>query len=219
VAVVQREGRADVDEALARVARMYEGNFEFLGLARGLVDAAMRERDLAENDGASGGAQGGGRRGEGLSRRAYREAIERMRKLVAEKVPAGSTVAVISRGDEELLHLGGRRAWHFPRTEQGVYAGYHPADSAAAVAHLKALREQGADVLMVPVTAFWWLRHYAEFARYLDENCELLARQEDACALYALGRVDEQPRPAPGPVERVVGRLRHLFGTRRDGTK
>jgi hypothetical protein len=160
-----------------------------------------------------------------------RQAVERIRKLVGQVVPGRSTVLVVSRGDEELLNLGGRRAWHFPQTAEGVYAGHYPADSAAAVEHLEALRARGADVLLLPVTAFWWLRHYAGFARHLEQKYELLARQDDACILYSLAGAkavaEPQPaeargadaprtetprtetRPRGGPLRRA---LRRLFG-------
>lgn len=50
---------------------------------------------------------------------------------------------VVSRGDSDLLNLGGRQAWHFPQTEDGVYAGYYPADSTEAITHLEVLRAKG----------------------------------------------------------------------------
>ena len=68
---------------------------------------------------------------------------------------------VVSNGDDELLRLGAaRRAWHFPQQEDGVWAGYHPADSAEAIAHLEALRDRGATHILIPQTAFWWLDYY-----------------------------------------------------------
>jgi hypothetical protein len=212
LALLTRGERPDAAQALERVRRMYDGNFQFLRLAQGLVDAAEREREWSESDGAAGRS----RHGAAMPQRAYRQAVERIRRLVGEVVPAGSTVLVVSRGDEELLNLGGRRAWHFPQTDNGVYAGHYPADSAAAIAHLEAVRARGADVLLLPVTAFWWLRHYAEFARHLEENCELLARQDDACILYSLAgtkAVAEPQRVESRPLGRGLMRaLRRLLG-------
>ncbi len=49
-------------------------------------------------------------------------------------VPPGATVAVVSRGDDQLLSLDGRRGWHFPRADDGTYAGYYPATGTEAVA-------------------------------------------------------------------------------------
>ena len=45
-------------------------------------------------------------------------------------MPLEATVMVVSKGDDELLKLGGRRALHFPQNEAGEYAGHYPADSA-----------------------------------------------------------------------------------------
>jgi hypothetical protein len=117
----------------------------------------------------------------------YRREVQRIRDLVERQVPAGSVVAVVSRGDDELLALGRRRGWHFPRTDKGVYAGHHPADSAAAIAHVEELRKRGAGYLLIPRTAFWWLEHYKELREYLEYRCRRVWRDERTCVLYALG--------------------------------
>ena len=44
----------------------------------------------------------------------------------------GSTVVVVSKGDEQLVNFAGITGWHFPRSANGQYAGHHPADSDAA---------------------------------------------------------------------------------------
>lgn len=214
LAVVGRGDGAGMEAAMERARQRFDGNFDFLGMARAVVAAAERERELAEDGAVLAGVDALSAGHAKAPQRAYRQAVERMQKLVAETVPARSTVVVVSRGDGDLLNLGGRRAWHFPQTEDGVYAGHHPADSAAAVAHLEALRNRGADVLMLPVTSFWWLRHYAGFARHLEENCELLARQDDACALYSLARktgTPTGPTPAPQNGASAGGRRRGLW--------
>jgi glycosyltransferase involved in cell wall biosynthesis len=71
-------------------------------------------------------------------------------------------------------------------SEHNMYAGYYPANSAAAIAHLEALRNQGGDYLLFPSTAFWWLDYYAEFKQYLDHEYHMVVRQEDICLIYAL---------------------------------
>ena len=68
----------------------------------------------------------------------YGQLVERIRRVVVEMVPRGATVLVVSRGDPELVRMPGREACHFPRDAQGRYAGYHPASSTAAIAHLEA---------------------------------------------------------------------------------
>lgn len=119
--------------------------------------------------------------------RDYRQAIGPIRAVVRRAVPAGGTVLVVSKGDDELLQIEGRNAWHFPRGEDGRYAGYYPADSAAAVAHLEALRAEGADFLLLPAAAFWWLECYQDFGRHLETHSQIVHR-DDRCLLFALDR-------------------------------
>jgi hypothetical protein len=68
-----------------------------------------------------------------------------------------------------------------------VYAGHHPADSAAAIAHIEELRKRGAKYLLIPRTGFWWLEHYTDFRDYLESRCRRVWRDERTCVLYALG--------------------------------
>lgn len=116
----------------------------------------------------------------------YRHLMKAIRKVVAEQVPEGATIAVISRGDDEMLDLGGHPAWHFPREGDGTYLGYHPHDSAQAIGHLEALRREGAQYLLLPPTAYWWLDHYRNFALHLEQRYRRLTRQEDGCLLFEL---------------------------------
>ena len=116
----------------------------------------------------------------------YQQLVARVRQVVRQSVPPGATIAVVSKGDDALLKLDGLNAWHFPRRDDGVYVGHHPADSAAAIAHLEKLKDKGADFLLIPQTAFWWLDHYREFGAHLDAKAKLLVRHEDTCAIFAL---------------------------------
>ena len=122
-------------------------------------------------------------------RPAYNELVERIRQAVCEAVPAGATVAVISKGDAELLNLGGRQAWHFPQHEDGTYAGHHLADSAECIAELARLRAKGADFLVIPSTATWWLDHYEAFARYLADHWRVVLKNSD-CAVVTASRTE-----------------------------
>jgi GT2 family glycosyltransferase/SAM-dependent methyltransferase/glycosyltransferase involved in cell wall biosynthesis len=116
----------------------------------------------------------------------YARLPERIRGVARDLLPCDATVLVVSKGDERLLDLGQRCAWHFPRTVSGSYAGHHPSDSAAAINHLESLREQGAAYLLFPATSLWWLDHYREFRHHLDSHHCLLIRQDDVCAIYEL---------------------------------
>jgi len=126
--------------------------------------------------------------------------VQRTRELVQTVVPPGSTVLIVSKGDAEFLQLSGRTAWHFPQTEDGTYAGAHPADSAQARAHLDALRERGAQFLAFPGSALWWLTHYAEFSAYLEKHYRVVLRREGSCVIFALDQkaVAEHAAPQQG---------------------
>ena len=116
----------------------------------------------------------------------YERETEQLREAVAEAVPPGATVLVISRGDDGLLQLGGRRALHFPQAEDGGWAGHHPADSSEAIGHLEQLRDGGAEYLVVPPTYEWWLSHYDGLRDHLDSTYEVVAANERAGAIYHL---------------------------------
>jgi glycosyltransferase involved in cell wall biosynthesis len=117
--------------------------------------------------------------------RGYRALVRGLSDIVSHVVPPGAIVAVVSRGDAELLDLGATVAWHFPEARPGVYAGHHPADSAAAIAELERARERGATFLLLPGTALWWLEHYDGFRRYLDARYRC-AWRDAQCVIYDL---------------------------------
>jgi len=117
---------------------------------------------------------------------AYRDLVERVRRMVHEAVPPGATMAVISKGDSELLTFEGRRAWHFPQAEDGTYAGHYPANSDACIAELERLRTKGADFLVIPATARWWLQHYTQFGEYLQVRYGALAEEQAPATIVAL---------------------------------
>jgi GT2 family glycosyltransferase len=121
----------------------------------------------------------------------YQREAEQVREAVKETVPTGSTILVITRGDDELLRLNGHCAQHFPQAEDGAWAGHHPADSEEAIAHLETLRQRGAEFLVVPPTYLWWLRHYEGLREHLDANYQPVVSDDHAGAIYRLvgGRV------------------------------
>ncbi len=132
------------------------------------------------------------------SRLGYRRLVERVRVAVLSVVPPGSTVLVVSRGDRDLVDLDGIDGLHFPQAPSGAYLGHHPHDSSEAVGHLEALRAVGAQYLVVPSTAYWWLDHYDRFAEHLDD----LYAKTDAgvCAIFSLER-----KPVKGIAEVGTG--------------
>lgn len=97
----------------------------------------------------------------------YAEATQLMHAAVRKEIPEGAAVLIVSRGDESLLELDGRDGWHFPQEEDGGYAGRHPDDDDEAIAQLERLRERGAEYLVLPPSALWYLEHYRRFRRHL----------------------------------------------------
>lgn len=132
----------------------------------------------------------------------YRMLIERIRTAVAERLSADATIAVVSRGDDALLDLGGPTAWHFPIAADGRWAGHYPADTAAAVAQIQAVHLAGADYLLLPEPAFWWLDHYSGLGDHLLRHGEELARTPDL-RLYRLAGTPAADGD-PGHVERSM---------------
>jgi hypothetical protein len=128
----------------------------------------------------------------------YAEVRDRIHGLADCLIDRGSTVAVVSKGDQELVGLGSSEGWHFPRTADGKYAGHHPADGAEAIAHLEQLRGQGADYFLLPSTYFWWLDHYRGLAEHLGSRYRLVADCPDTCLIYDLrvGVTATRPRVA-----------------------
>jgi GT2 family glycosyltransferase/2-polyprenyl-3-methyl-5-hydroxy-6-metoxy-1,4-benzoquinol methylase len=116
----------------------------------------------------------------------YRQLIRRIQAVVHSTLPHDATILVVSKGDDTLLQFEARRAWHFPQGEGGAYACYHPANSIAAIAQLEALRAKGGQFLLLPVTAFWWLDHYAQLRQHLEKRYRLIVRRDDVCAIYGL---------------------------------
>jgi hypothetical protein len=111
--------------------------------------------------------------------------------MAAQELPTGAVVLVVSRGDEALVDLPGRRGWHFPQAPGGEYAGHHPSDGVEAVEHLEDLRARGAEFLVIPATSRWWLDHYVELAEHLADRYTRVAEREDGYVAFSL-----TPRPA-----------------------
>lgn len=133
----------------------------------------------------------------------YSALVRRVREAVRELIPADGTVLVVSKGDSGLVDVYGRKAWHFPRAEDGRYAGFYPKRGISAVAHLEALRARGAEYFLIPETSGWWLEHYPDFRRHLDGRYPCVA-VPDTCVVYSL-------RDALNLAEHPAARLAQLL--------
>jgi glycosyltransferase involved in cell wall biosynthesis len=128
----------------------------------------------------------------------YRALVRRFAEFVRSAVPEDATVAVVSKGDAELLEIDGRAARHFPQRTDGTYAGYHPFDSATAISHLEELRERGVDHIAFPVSSLWWLDHYQELRRHLEERYQEVGEDREAGVIYDLSGSDRAAETVGG---------------------
>jgi hypothetical protein len=136
----------------------------------------------------------------------YEQLVRRIRAIVVDVVRPGARIAVISRGDDELLRFDNRVAWHFPRLDNGSYAGYHPESSRDAIEHLEALHERGAQHLLLPAPSFWWRDYYPELFEHLERRGGAAVWDDETCAIFELETAGAE-RPTPSPLARPMARL------------
>jgi len=166
-----------IDEASVRDENIHE----LLGEIRDAVDA------LATRPPASAPAGSVEAQPSVAARHAdYKEMIVRLRHAVRQAVPVGAVMAVVSKGDPELLQLDGRVGWHFPQNANGEYTGFHPANSTAVISHLEEVRARGAEYLLIPQTALWWLEHYREFRAHLEAHYAFVVREPGTGAIVRM---------------------------------
>lgn len=116
----------------------------------------------------------------------YRRLVDRVRNRISEALPAGSVVVIVNKGDSSLLILNQMTTLHFPSSADGAYTGYHPSDDGEAVRCLEEVRHRGAQFLVFPQTAFWWLDHYQGLRAHLDTH-DLRVWGDEDCIIYRLG--------------------------------
>jgi hypothetical protein len=113
-----------------------------------------------------------------------------IRKVVQAELPADAMVLVVSSNDRNLLELGGQReGWHFPHIEGGTASAGPPDTGAEAIAQLESLRQQGAQFLLFPEPAFWWLdknEGYPEFQQHLEKHYRKVVGGKDTCIIFDL---------------------------------
>jgi GT2 family glycosyltransferase len=113
----------------------------------------------------------------------YAELVAGVRRTLRQTLPTGSTVLVVSKGDERLLAVDELKTWHFPRLSDGSWPGHHPADGEEVIAGLEELNAQGAEYIVFPTPALWWLDFYAGLAGRLDGRA---VHSNETCAIYSL---------------------------------
>lgn len=121
-----------------------------------------------------------------MNKQVYQELVKKIQERATNVLPKGSTVLVVSRGDEQLLNLTGCTGWHLPQDEKGAYLGYYPTDSTEAIQWLEQLRAKGGDFLLLPETLNWWLEYYAQFRCHLENKYRRFNPKDDSCIIYDL---------------------------------
>jgi GT2 family glycosyltransferase/SAM-dependent methyltransferase/glycosyltransferase involved in cell wall biosynthesis len=215
----------DVDHASALIRYLFDNRDE--GRALGLTaqrDIAVRFSTARVAEAVKArlkviGDRVSGSRGQvplvGIEHAGNAALIGAIRRVVSSAVTDERPIVVISKGDPVLVQLGDHDAWHFPRNEDGQFAGYYPADSGTAIAHLESLRARGAGYLLVPASCRWWLNHYTEFGDHLKERYELVA-EDASCLLFRLERLHRDAPPATelsATVEQLRAEVDHLRET------
>jgi hypothetical protein len=123
----------------------------------------------------------------------YEELVRHIHAMVATKLPGGTKILVVSRGDESLF-VPSFDMSHFPQGPNGIYAGYYPADSDAAVADLERCRAAGAQFLLLPATGFWWLDYYGGLLQHLILRGRVF-HHDDHCLIFDLRASSERGGP------------------------
>jgi glycosyltransferase involved in cell wall biosynthesis len=159
---------------------------------------------------APGGEPIGTDEGAERSRRqalAYQTMGNALRRTLGRITEPGSTVLVVSHGDDDLVDIDGRSGGHFPQDGNGVWAGYHPADSASALHHLDVLRQRGARYLAFPSTSFWWLHHYRDLAKHLEHHHRRIHSDEHVVVFDLGERPPSKLRANSQTTDRDKGRV------------
>ncbi|MGH2615080.1 MAG: sulfotransferase [Thermomicrobiales bacterium] len=122
----------------------------------------------------------------------HRRLLDQVQRFVEAHVPTGSRTLVATYGDSAMLHLGDRATEPFPRSAPGLVADYTDVNGEEAVTQLEALRDDGAEFLVVPSPALPWLASHPEFERHLEQQCTPVARERGIGAIYGLNRQQAQ---------------------------
>jgi hypothetical protein len=169
--------RTDREPELAELRSRVAGQaheIEELRREVGWLSEELIARDEADAEAASSDQEG-----------LHRGLSGHMRRLVHECVPRGSSLVVVSSGDEALLRYVGCRAEHLSQDRHGRHSN-HPTCARAAIVQLEAARWRGADVLVIPQTGLWWLEHYPEFTKHLVRTYTQVLHEEDVASIWDL---------------------------------
>jgi GT2 family glycosyltransferase len=115
----------------------------------------------------------------------YEKLVEDIVATLDRVLPPDANVLVVSKGDDRLLQVPGRRCSHFPQDEGGGYLGYYPKTGGDALQLLETAQVAGAEFFVLPATAMWWLDQYPELAERLGQTQPVVDRP-DLCLVFGL---------------------------------
>ena len=71
-------------------------------------------------------------------------------------------------------------------SEGGEYDSRRPQDSDEAISCLETIRAQGAQYLLLPATAFWWLNDYQKCRKHVEARYPVVVRDDETCIIFDL---------------------------------
>jgi len=187
-----RDGPVDIAGELKVLREHLRARDEEIGTLREQMET-MRDELLDRDDGLEESLHDiestqelAGLSGDAKDRQAaYLLSIRRIRDVVGELTPRGAGILVVSKGHDSLVKFTGRKGLHFPQDESGHYPG-HPTSDLGAIAHLEAMRARGANYLVLPAIALWWLDHFRKFAAHLENRYPVIHSDPETCVIFAL---------------------------------
>ena len=133
-------------------------------------------------------------------RRAAPSTRQIIQEIVGVCVPPGSSVLVVNLGDNALLDLSGVSAapWPAPAAEKGTRA-----EPGSPIEQLATLSAAGAEYLVVPGVASWWVQRHPDLVRTLKAE-HRLRWEDDDCQVWQLGITPEAPGTPGTPGTRAL---------------
>jgi glycosyltransferase involved in cell wall biosynthesis len=81
----------------------------------------------------------------------------------------------------------------------GSYDSSIPQDDREAIGRLENVRSRGAQYLILPATAFWWLDRYESFRQYIQTKYPAIVRDNRCCVVFDLHRTVASADPVGAP--------------------
>jgi Glycosyl transferase family 2 len=71
-------------------------------------------------------------------------------------------------------------------SEGGEYDSRRPRDSNEAISCLETIRARGAQYLLLPANALWWLDDYQKFRQYVEARYPVVVHNKETCIIFDL---------------------------------